>query len=65
MIGAYPLDNGDARVDMTMAYAGIRKNFERAGFIHAAGDGHRMSPCQSNRRPSVGRGAYTARPPGP
>ncbi|MFE9661412.1 GNAT family N-acetyltransferase [Streptomyces sp. NPDC005955] len=35
-IEAYPLDNGDARVDLTMAYAGIRKNFERAGFTHAA-----------------------------
>ncbi|MEV0442377.1 GNAT family N-acetyltransferase [Streptomyces spectabilis] len=36
VIEAYPLDNGDARVDLTMAYAGIRKNFERAGFTHAA-----------------------------
>ena len=27
--------NLDARVDMTMAYPGIRKNFERAGFVHA------------------------------
>lgn len=35
-IEAYPVDNGDARVDLTMAYAGIRKNFERAGFTHAA-----------------------------
>ncbi|WP_327173453.1 GNAT family N-acetyltransferase [Streptomyces sp. NBC_01336] len=35
-IEAYPVDNGDARVDLTMAYAGIRKNFERAGFAHAA-----------------------------
>ncbi|MEW2530397.1 GNAT family N-acetyltransferase [Streptomyces sp. NPDC047071] len=35
-IEAYPLDNGDARVDLTMAYAGIRRNFERAGFTHAA-----------------------------
>lgn len=33
---AYPLDSGDARVDLTMAYAGIRRNFERAGFAHAA-----------------------------
>ncbi|MFD3515624.1 GNAT family N-acetyltransferase [Streptomyces sp. NPDC058657] len=33
---AYPLDNGGARVDLTMAYAGLRKNFERAGFVHAA-----------------------------
>jgi GNAT superfamily N-acetyltransferase len=36
VIEAYPLDNGDMRVDTTMAYAGIRKNFERAGFIHVA-----------------------------
>ncbi|NUP17050.1 MAG: GNAT family N-acetyltransferase [Streptomyces sp.] len=36
VIEAYPLDNGDARVDLTMAYAGLRKNFERAGFVHAA-----------------------------
>lgn len=36
VIEAYPVDNGDARVDTTMAYAGIRKNFERAGFTHAA-----------------------------
>jgi hypothetical protein len=35
-IEAYPLDNGDAKVDLTVAYAGIRKNFERAGFVHAA-----------------------------
>ncbi|MBW5423153.1 GNAT family N-acetyltransferase [Streptomyces sp. BG9H] len=35
-IEAYPLDNGDAKVDLTMAYAGIRKNFERAGFAYAA-----------------------------
>ncbi|AQS66962.1 GNAT family N-acetyltransferase [Streptomyces pactum] len=35
-IEAYPLDNGAARVDLTMAYAGLRKNFERAGFVHAA-----------------------------
>jgi GNAT superfamily N-acetyltransferase len=35
-IEAYPLDTGDARADLTMAYAGIRKNFERAGFTHAA-----------------------------
>jgi GNAT superfamily N-acetyltransferase len=36
VIEAYPLDNGDAKVDLTMAYAGLRKNFERAGFVHAA-----------------------------
>ena len=35
-VQAYPLDNGDATVDLTMAYAGMRKNFERAGFVHAA-----------------------------
>ncbi|MFD3873217.1 GNAT family N-acetyltransferase [Streptomyces sp. NPDC058623] len=36
VVEAYPLDNGDARVDLTMAYAGIRKNFDRAGFSHAS-----------------------------
>jgi GNAT superfamily N-acetyltransferase len=35
-IEAYPLDNGDAKVDLTMAYAGLRKNFEKAGFTKAA-----------------------------
>ncbi|MER6346173.1 GNAT family N-acetyltransferase [Streptomyces sp. NPDC001595] len=35
-IEAYPLDNGDAKVDLTMAYPGLRANFERAGFTHAA-----------------------------
>ncbi|MEU4176797.1 GNAT family N-acetyltransferase [Streptomyces sp. NPDC026589] len=35
-VEAYPLDSGDAKVDSTMAYPGIRKNFERAGFTHAA-----------------------------
>ncbi|GAA3505369.1 GNAT family N-acetyltransferase [Streptomyces albogriseolus] len=35
-VEAYPLDNGDARVDLTMAYPGLRKNFEQAGFTHAA-----------------------------
>ncbi|CAM5431459.1 N-acetyltransferase [Streptomyces spiroverticillatus] len=36
VVEAYPLDNGDAQVDLTMAYAGLRKNFDRAGFTHAA-----------------------------
>ncbi|MEU7282883.1 GNAT family N-acetyltransferase [Streptomyces sp. NPDC045431] len=39
VVEAYPIDNsaaGGAKVDLTMAYAGIRKNFERAGFVHAA-----------------------------
>jgi GNAT superfamily N-acetyltransferase len=36
VVEAYPLDNGDSKVDLTMAYAGIRKNFERAGFTKAA-----------------------------
>ncbi|TWG95164.1 putative acetyltransferase [Nocardioides sp. J9] len=30
-VEAYPLDNG-AKVDLTMAYAGLRANFEAAGF---------------------------------
>ncbi|MFE2647875.1 GNAT family N-acetyltransferase [Streptomyces nigra] len=39
VLEAYPIDNGDngdARVDVTMAYAGLRRNFERAGFLYAA-----------------------------
>ncbi|MFE9245918.1 GNAT family N-acetyltransferase [Nocardiopsis sp. NPDC006938] len=36
VVEAYPLDNGGTRVDQTMAYPGLRKNFERAGFVHAA-----------------------------
>ncbi|MFG2332571.1 GNAT family N-acetyltransferase [Streptomyces sp. NPDC048604] len=36
VVEAYPLDNGSAKVDLTMAYPGLRKNFERAGFTHAA-----------------------------
>ncbi|MFG3349398.1 GNAT family N-acetyltransferase [Streptomyces sp. NPDC048018] len=36
VVEAYPLDNGDARVDLTMAYPGLRKNFARAGFVHTA-----------------------------
>lgn len=35
-VEAYPLDNRGAKVDLTMAYAGIRKNFEAAGFRRAA-----------------------------
>jgi len=35
-VEAYPLDNGEAKVDLTMAYPGLRKNFEAAGFAHAA-----------------------------
>ncbi|GAA4810663.1 GNAT family N-acetyltransferase [Nocardioides caeni] len=33
---AYPLDNRGAKVDLTMAYAGLRANFEAAGFQHVA-----------------------------
>jgi GNAT superfamily N-acetyltransferase len=36
IVEAYPLDNGVAKVDLTMAYAGLRKNFERAGFTKTA-----------------------------
>lgn len=35
-IEAYPLDNQGAKVDLTMAYPGILKNFEAAGFTRAA-----------------------------
>lgn len=32
-IEAYPVDNGDRKVDLTMAYVGTQKLFERAGFV--------------------------------
>ena len=35
-VEAYPLDNGGAKVDLTMAYPGLLKNFEAAGFRVAA-----------------------------
>lgn len=35
-IEAYPVDSGGAKVDLTMAYPGLRRNFARAGFTHAA-----------------------------
>ncbi|GIL24998.1 GNAT family N-acetyltransferase [Actinocatenispora comari] len=36
VLEAYPVDNGTARVETTMAYVGMRANFERVGFVHAA-----------------------------
>ena len=35
-IEGYPVDNGGAKVDLTMAYVGTRKLFEDAGFSKAA-----------------------------
>jgi len=35
-IEGYPVDNGDQRVDMTMAFVGTRIMFERAGFAKVA-----------------------------
>ncbi|AEF40744.1 GNAT family N-acetyltransferase [Hoyosella subflava] len=35
-IEAYPLDNQGEKVDLTMAYPGLRKNFEAAGFTYVA-----------------------------
>ena len=35
-VEAYPVDNDGARVDLTMAYVGTRRLFERAGFTKAA-----------------------------
>lgn len=42
-VEAYPLDNQGAKVDQTMAYAGLRKSFEAAGFTHAADTTSRLS----------------------
>jgi len=36
VLEGYPVDNGDARVDLTMAYVGTRRLFEEAGFRKAA-----------------------------
>ena len=36
-VEAYPVDNGDSRVDLTMAYVGTRAMFARAGFVEASG----------------------------
>lgn len=36
VVEAYPVDNGGAKVDLTMAYVGTRSLFERAGFVRAA-----------------------------
>ncbi|WP_306892563.1 GNAT family N-acetyltransferase [Agromyces albus] len=35
-IEGYPLDNDGQKIDLTMAYAGTRKLFEKAGFMKAA-----------------------------
>lgn len=35
-VESYPVDNGDRRVDLTMAFVGTRGMFERAGFAKAA-----------------------------
>jgi GNAT superfamily N-acetyltransferase len=42
-VEAYPLDNQGAKVDLTMAYPGLRKNFEAAGFRHVADTTSRLS----------------------
>jgi len=36
VVEAYPVENGDAKVDQTMAYVGTRAMFARAGFTVAA-----------------------------
>jgi GNAT superfamily N-acetyltransferase len=38
-IEGYPVDNEGAKVDLTMAYAGTRRLFEKAGFTKAADTG--------------------------
>lgn len=35
-VEGYPVDNKGAKVDLTMAYVGLRSTFERAGFTKAA-----------------------------
>lgn len=36
VVESYPVDNGDQRVDLTMAFVGTRRMFERAGFTKMA-----------------------------
>lgn len=38
-IEGYPVDNAGEKVDLTMAYVGTRKLFERAGFRKASDTG--------------------------
>lgn len=38
-VEGYPVDNGEERVNLTMAYVGTRRLFERAGFRKAADTG--------------------------
>ncbi|QZY50853.1 GNAT family N-acetyltransferase [Leucobacter tenebrionis] len=38
-IEGYPVDNGNERVNLTMAYVGTRRLFESAGFVKAADTG--------------------------
>jgi GNAT superfamily N-acetyltransferase len=35
-VEAYPVDNGGQKVDLTMAYVGTQKLFQRAGFVTVA-----------------------------
>jgi GNAT superfamily N-acetyltransferase len=35
-VESYPVDNGDQRVDLTMAFVGTRSMFEKSGFTKAA-----------------------------
>ena len=53
-VEGYPADNGDAKVDLTMAYVGTRRLFEAAGFTLASRD-----------RRGVGRLPAGADAPGP
>ncbi|KAA9157559.1 GNAT family N-acetyltransferase [Microbacterium lushaniae] len=41
-VEGYPVDNGGAKVDLTMAYVGTRTLFEKAGFALAAETGSRL-----------------------
>ncbi|WP_067436178.1 GNAT family N-acetyltransferase [Nocardioides jensenii] len=36
MVEGYPVDNGESKVDLTMAYVGTRRLFEAAGFTMAS-----------------------------
>lgn len=46
VVEAYPLDNQGAKVDQTTAYSGLRRNFERAGFVYVTDTASRPAGFQ-------------------
>ena len=44
-VESYPVDNDGRKVDLTMAYVGTRRLFERAGFVKAADTDSVINGC--------------------